>query len=28
VMSRAMLVADHVLYGLVVADRLAHDPAR
>ena len=28
VMSRAMLVADHLLYGLVVADQVAPDPAR
>lgn len=26
VMSRAMLLADHVLYGLVVADRVPSDP--
>lgn len=28
VTSRLMLVADHVLYGLVVADRMPPDPAR
>lgn len=28
VMSRVMLVADHLLYGLVVADQVAPDPGR
>lgn len=28
VVTRAMLVLDHVLYGLVVADQVAPDPAR
>jgi hypothetical protein len=28
VVSRAMLVADHLLYGLVVADQVAPDPVR
>ena len=28
VMSRVMLVADHLLYGLVVADQVAPDPVR